>query len=106
MAERCATVAPSYMQVFPSCAGWTGASPIGHVVPRLRQVPSSQRYWAPAWQLAEPVAYARLPNWHGRAATNGSSGHERSVRFQSPSMHLYSDPDWQDAEPCENIALL
>jgi hypothetical protein len=51
-----ATVAPLYIQARAAGAARAGTSlPPVHAIARFLHAPSSQPYWVPDWQLAEPV---------------------------------------------------
>jgi hypothetical protein len=89
-----ATVASPNMQVSPEGMTRIGESPTEHGIPKLRQVPASQRNWVPAWQLAEPVENVIPAKSHVLEASRSLPGasHAWVVESHSPLAQRYSRP--------------
>ncbi len=106
MVELLPTVAPSNMHELPGSALRMGKSPALHGLPRLLQLPSSQRYCVPAWHVADPLVNGTPPYSQLRPAAATVSVQAVCSACQSPSSHLYFCPAWQEDAPSEYIVPL
>jgi hypothetical protein len=107
MLDRVANVTSLYMQVRPFRAPRSGRSPLPvHATARFLHAPSSQRYWVPDRQLAEPEEYDFPFRSQLLPATGRFSAQAVPRLFHRPSLHRYWVPDWHTVVPCEYVESL
>jgi hypothetical protein len=106
MVDCVAAVAPLYIQGRASGAMRASMSPLLQATTRVLHAPSSHRYSAPDWQLAEPGEYELPFNTQLFAATSGFSTQAIPNPLHCPSSHRYWLPDWQTADAWEYVVAL
>jgi hypothetical protein len=107
MLDRVANVRSLYMQVRPFRALRSARSRLPvHATARFLHAPSSQRYWVPERQLAEPEEYDFPFRSHSLPAPGRFSAQAVPRPLHCPSSHRYWVPDWHAVVPCEYVESL